>query len=51
MAKLEDEMLASVVENLPNDLLSMVVAQIDPEVFSELLSTKYQDILKEVVTM
>lgn len=51
MASLEEEMLAGVVENLPNDLLSMVVAQIDPEVFSELLSTKYQDILKEVVTM
>ncbi len=51
MAKLEDDMLIKVVENLPNDLLSIVVTQIDPEVFADVLSSKYQEILKNVVSL
>ena len=51
MAKLEDDMLIKVIENLPNDLLSVVVTQIDPEAFADVLSNKYQEILKNVVSL
>lgn len=51
MAKLEDEMLINVLDNLPQDLLAVVVTQIDPEVFADVLVKDYQEILKNVVSM
>ncbi len=51
MSKLEDEMLIKVVENLPQDLLSVVITQIDPEVFADVLANDYHEILKNVVSI
>ena len=33
---------------LPEDIMPLVCTQIDPDVFSEILSSKFQDILKEI---
>lgn len=51
MAKLEEDTLIKVLDNLPKELLSVVVTQIDPQVFAEVLSKNYQDILKNVVSL
>lgn len=48
MDKLEPQDLIKMVNELPDDLLSVVVTQIDPMVFAELLSKNFQDILSEI---
>ena len=40
--------LIKMVDDLPDDLLAVVVTQIDPLVFAELLSKNFQDILAEI---
>ena len=36
------------VNELPDELLAVVVTQIDPEVFAEILSKNFKDILQEI---
>jgi len=36
------------LKELPDDIMPLVCTQIDPAVFSEILSSKFQDILKEI---
>ncbi len=48
MNKLEPEDLIKMVDDLPDDLLAVVVTQIDPLVFAEILSKNFQDILAEI---
>ena len=36
------------VNELPDELLAVVVTQIDPMVFAELLSKNFQDVLAEI---
>ncbi len=48
MNKLEPDDLIKMVDDLPDDLLAVVVTQIDPMVFAELLSKNFQDILTEI---
>lgn len=48
MNKLEPEDLIKMVDELPDDLLAVVVTQIDPLVFAEILSKNFQDILAEI---
>ena len=40
--------LIKMVDDLPDDLLAVVVTQIDPMVFAEVLSKNFQDILAEI---
>lgn len=51
MSALKEKTLISIVDNLPQELLSVVMTQINPEVFANLLSDKYQDLLKKVVSV
>lgn len=48
MSVLESEDLLKMLDELPEDLLSVVVTQIDPEVFAELLCDKFQDVLADI---
>ena len=45
---LENELLIKMVEHLPEDLIQVVAAQIDPEVFATILVDKFSDILKQI---
>ena len=48
MDKLEPQDLMKMVNELPDDLMAVVITQIDPMVFAELLSKNFQDILAEI---
>lgn len=48
MDVLENEDLVKMVSELPQDLMSVVATQIDPEIFADLLCTKFQDVLKDI---
>ena len=48
MKDLEPEDLTKMLEELPDDVLAMVVTQIDPLVFAEILVKNFQDILSEI---
>ncbi len=48
MQVLEPEDLVGMLEELPKDLMSVVVTQIDPEVFADLLCNNFQDILADI---
>ncbi|MBQ2645334.1 hypothetical protein IJG14_07180 [bacterium] len=45
---LEPEDYLNMLQELPEDIMPLVITQIDPEVFAELLSTNFKDILKEI---
>ena len=47
----EKEEIIKMVEELPNDLLSMVITQIDPDIFGDMLLKKHADLLAQVVMM
>ena len=49
MEKLDAEFLAPMIQELPADLTQVVLTQIDPVVFSEILARDFQDILASVV--
>ena len=51
MSVLDNKMLINVVDNLPQELLSIVVTQIDPNVFANVLAFQFQNLLKGVVTI
>lgn len=48
MNKLEPADLMKMVDQLPDDLLAVVVTQIDPLVFAEVLCKNFQDVLSEI---
>ena len=48
---IEKEEIIKMVEELPNDLLSMVITQIDPDTFGDMLLKKHADLLAQVVMM
>ena len=48
MNKLEPEDLTKMINELPDDILAVVVTQIDPLVFAELLCKNFQDVLSEI---
>lgn len=48
MNKLEPQDLTKMVDQLPDDLLAVVVTQIDPMVFAEVLQKNFKDILTEI---
>ena len=45
---LETEDCLKMLQELPEDIMPAVVTQIDPEVFAQLLSNNFQDILKQI---
>lgn len=47
----EKEEIIKMVQELPNDLLSMVITQIDPDTFGDMLLKKHADLLAQVVMM
>lgn len=47
----EKEEIIKMVQELPNDLLSMVITQIDPDTFGEMLIKKHAELLAHVVMM
>lgn len=49
MKNLEQEFLIPMIQELPMDLTQIVLTQIDPKDFSEILAKDFQDILGEVV--
>lgn len=49
MNNLDKEFLVPMIEELPIDLTQIVLSQIDPRVFSEILAEDFQDILSSVV--
>lgn len=48
LAVLEPEDYLEMLQEVPDDIMPLVVTQIDPEVFAELLSKNFKDILKEI---
>lgn len=48
LAVLETEDFLGMMQELPEDIMPLVVTQIDPEVFAQLLSSNFKDILKEI---
>lgn len=50
MGALKEKTLVKLVDNLPQELLAVVITQINPEVFSKVLCDKYQDLLKKAVS-
>jgi len=49
MSKLDPEFLVPMVQELPLDLTQIVLTQIDPQQFAEILAEDFQDILSQVV--
>ena len=49
MSKLDPEFLVPMVQELPLDLTQIVLTQIDPQQFAEILAQDFQDILSQVV--
>jgi len=49
MKNLDPEFLAPMVQELPVDLTQIVLTQIDPRIFSEVLARDFQDIMQSVV--
>ncbi len=49
MATLDEEFLVPMVEELPKDLIQIVATQIDPTVFSKILSTEFPDLIVEML--
>jgi len=49
MSKLDKEFILPMIEELPLDLTQIVLTQIDPRDFSEILARDFQDILSSVV--
>ena len=48
---IEKEETIKMLKELPNDLLSMVITQIDPDTFGDMLLKKHADLLAQVVMM
>lgn len=46
---IEPEELVKMLKELPKDLISIVMTQIDPKVFADILIEDYQDILSQVI--
>lgn len=49
MTKLEPEFLAPMIEELPQNLIQVVAVQIDPTIFSKILSREFPDMLMEML--
>ena len=49
MSKLDPEFLVPMIQELPVDLTQIVLTQIDPKDFSEILAEDFQNILSSVV--
>ena len=49
MAVIETEHLQKMIEELPNDLLSIVITQIDTEKFAEILIEEHPEIIGEII--
>ncbi len=51
MAIIEPEHIQKMIEELPNDLLSIVITQIDTEKFAEILMEEFPEIMAQIVMM
>lgn len=48
---ISSESLVKMIEELPQDLTAVVVTQIDPDKFADILIKEYKDIMKQVIAM
>lgn len=48
MGSIDQTQMMKMIEQLPQDLLAVVVSQIDPEIFADLLVNNFQDILAQI---
>lgn len=49
MTVIEDEEIIKMLEQLPNDLLSIVITQLDTEVFADTLMKKHQELIADLI--
>ena len=49
MSVIEPEYIQEMIKELPNDLLSIVITQMDTEQFAEILMDRYPDLLAEII--
>ena len=49
MSVIEPEYIQEMLKELPNDLLSIVITQMDTEEFAEILMDRFPDILAEII--
>ena len=49
MSVIEPEHIQKMLEELPNDLLSVVITQIDTEKFAEILMNSMPDVLAKII--
>ena len=51
MSALKEKTLIKLVDNLPQELLAVVMTQINPQVFAKVLTENYQELLKKAVSV
>ena len=49
MSVIEPEYIQNMITELPNDLLSIVITQIDTEKFADLLMNEFPEIMAEII--
>ena len=49
MSVIEPEYIQEMLKELPNDLLSIVITQMDTQEFAEILMDRFPDILAEII--
>ena len=49
MSVIEPEYLQKMIKELPNDLLSLVITQMDTEQFSEILMNEFPEVIAEII--
>ena len=49
MSVIEPEYIPNMITELPNDLLSIVITQIDTEKFADILMNEFPEIMAEII--
>ena len=49
MSVIEPEYIQNMIEELPNDLLSLVITQMDTEKFAEILMDEFPEVIAEII--
>ena len=49
MSVIEPEYIQNMITELPNDLLSIVITQIDTEKFADILMNQFPEVMAEII--
>ena len=49
MSVIEPEYIQNMMKELPNDLLSLVITQMDTEQFAEILMDRFPEVIAEII--